>query len=355
MKDHSPPEVGTGDDDGCCGVAGRRHRPGRVGNRTVAPMTPTAIQWTDETWNPTTGCDKVSPGCDNCYALTMAKRLKGMGARKYQNDGDPATSGPGFGLTMHEDALSIPLSWRKPRRVFVNSMSDLFHKDVTDEFLARVFATMAMTPDHTYQILTKRHARMRSLMSSEAFVDQVRGALMDLAAYCHRQEPFWPLSNVWLGVSAEDQKWADIRIPALLKTPAVVRFVSAEPLLGPIDLSLIDFDGVTGLCALEKSPVGLDWVIVGGESGPGSRPMRPDWARQIRDQCNANGTAFFFKQWGEWGPTKMVGLGVGEANEVCLPDSSVVSKYNEGRWFKRVGKKLAGRELDGRTWDEMPA
>ena len=270
----------------------------------------TTIEWTDVVWNPTTGCDRVSPGCDNCYALTMAKRLKGMGSAKYQRDGDPATSGPGFGLMMHSGALREPLRWRKPRRVFVNSMSDLFHKDVTDEFIAQVFVTMAMTHQHAYQILTKRHARLRTLLNSTEFQDLVRGGLMDLGAYCDRWEPFWPLPNVWLGVSVESQKWANIRVPALMDTPAAIRFLSCEPLLGPLDLAQFPLP---------------DWVIVGGESGPNARPISPDWVRDLRDQC-VNGSigpsgaaAFFFKQWGGIRP------------------------------------KSNGRELDGRTWDEMPA
>ena len=193
----------------------------------------TGIQWTQEVWNPTTGCDRVSPGCDHCYAMTMAKRLKGMGQAKYQRDGDPKTSGPGFGLAVHPDALDLPLHWLKPRKVFVNSMSDLFHDSVPDEFIGSVFDVMARTPRHTYQILTKRHGRMRSLLNRWAKDDWT----------WRRYDGLWcgpvkgPLPNVWLGVSVEDQHWADIRIPVLIETPAAVRFVSAEPLLGPIDLS----------------------------------------------------------------------------------------------------------------------
>jgi protein gp37 len=194
----------------------------------------TGIQWTDAVWNPTTGCDRVSPGCDHCYAMTMAKRLKGMGQAKYQRDGDPRTSGPGFGLTVHHDALMLPLRWRKPKRIFTNSMSDLFHKDVPEEFIARVFAVMAGAPQHTFQVLTKRHARMKSLLSREDFwLDVFMIAENDYAG----SDRAWPLPNVWLGVSAEDQHWANLRVPALIHTPAAVRFVSAEPLLGPIDLS----------------------------------------------------------------------------------------------------------------------
>jgi protein gp37 len=194
----------------------------------------TAIEWTQKVWNPTTGCDRVSPGCDHCYALTMAKRLKGMGSAKYQNDGDPRTSGPGFGITEHPDALTIPLRWRQGQRVFVNSMSDLFHDGVTDEFISRVFAVMAATPQHTYQVLTKRHGRMRSLLNREDFrfevMTQVAGKVA--AGDLDIRTGTWPLPNVWLGVSVEDQKRADLRIPALLDTPAAVRFLSCEPATG---------------------------------------------------------------------------------------------------------------------------
>ena len=244
----------------------------------------TGISWTDETWNPTTGCDKVSPGCGlprfegdgtgGCYAMAMAKRLKAMGQAKYQNDGDPHTSGPGFGLTVHPDALTVPLRWRKPRRIFVNSMSDLFHEAVSDEYIDAVFGIMAQTPQHTYQVLTKRHGRMRSLLNSDMFRRR----------FCFG----WPLPNVHLGVSAEDQKWADIRIPALIGTPAAVRFVSAEPLLGPIDVSL----GHSGYWQ------SLSWVIAGGESGPGARPCEIDWLYSLRDQCADADVPFFCKQFG---------------------------------------------------------
>lgn len=224
----------------------------------------TGIQCATETWNPTTGCDRVSPGCDHCYALTMAKRLKSMGQVKYQRDGDLRTSGPGFGLTVHPDTLELPMRWRKPRRVFVNSMSDLFHADVPEVFIARVWAVMAATPQHTYQILTKRYGRMRALLSRWADAGRE------------------PLVNVHLGISAEDQKHADLRMPALLDTPAAVRFVCAEPLLGPIHL--------TG--------TGLDWVIVGGESGPAARRCDPEWISSLVRQCQAAGVAVFVKQLG---------------------------------------------------------
>lgn len=342
----------------------------------------TTIEWTDVTWNPTTGCDRVSPGCDHCYALTMAKRLKAMGSAKYQRDGDPKTSGPGFGVSVHEDALYLPMTWRKPKRVFVNSMSDLFHAEVPADFIARVFATMSMTRQHTYQILTKRHARMRSLLNSDAFADQVREALMDLAAYCGRKEPILPLPNVWLGVSVENQQWADIRIPVLLETPAAVRFLSCEPLLGPVDLQgpAVDghrpkltywLSGRPGWADDDTLAVGprIDWVIAGGESGTNARPMHPDWVRTLRDQCVAAGVPFHFKQWGAWAPWAPEDWSedAGGANCVMLDGSTGWVAGNEDyltNWSRidgtqhivsRVGKKAAGRELDGRTWDEYPA
>ncbi len=297
-------------------------------------MSTTTIEWTDETWNPTTGCDRVSPGCDNCYALTMAKRLKAMEASridlellplsqaKYQTDGDPRTSGPGFGIAMHPRELMTPFTWSTPRKVFVNSMSDLFHDGVSDEFLAQVFAVMAATPQHTYQVLTKRHGRMRSLLSNRDFADKCWYACAEVLGVDPSAPalwwPGWPLPNVWLGVSVEDQKRADLRIPALLKTPAAKRFLSCEPLLGPVDLTLVDFDGSTGLHVLEESSYCVDWVIVGGESGPGARPMQPAWVRALRDQCAASEVPFFFKQWGGRTP------------------------------------KASGRELDGREWSEFP-
>ena len=238
-----------------------------------------AIEWTEATWNPTTGCDRISAGCDHCYALTLAKRLKAMGAEKYQVDGDPRTSGPGFGLTLHPDALSVPYRWRTPRLVFVNSMSDLFHARVPLEFIREVFQVMADTPQHTYQVLTKRSRRLRRLAGK-----------LD-----------WP-PNVWMGVSVEDQTHL-YRVDDLREVPAAVRFLSCEPLLGPL----------TGL-----DLTGIDWVIAGGESGPGHRPMEEAWVLELRDLCQAHGVPFFFKQWGGRTP------------------------------------KAGGRLLEGRTWDQMP-
>lgn len=238
-----------------------------------------AIEWTEATWNPTTGCDRISSGCDNCYALTLAARLKAMGSSKYQLDGDPRTSGPGFGAAVHPDALDIPRRWSRPRMVFVNSMSDLFHAKVPLAFVRDVFNVMAETPQHTYQLLTKRSTRLRRAASN-----------LD-----------WP-PNVWMGVSVEDATKLG-RIDDLGATPAAVKFISAEPLLGPLkNLNL----------------AGIDWLIVGGESGVGARAMDPEWVRDLREQCTDAGVAFFFKQWGGRTP------------------------------------KAGGRVLDGRTWDELP-
>jgi protein gp37 len=218
-----------------------------------------SIEWTQTTWNPTTGCDRVSPGCDNCYALALSKRLKAMGSPKYQNDGDPRTSGLGFGLTVHPDSLTAPLRWRKPRTVFVNSMSDLFHAKVPLTFVRDVFAVIADTPQHTYQVLTKRALRLRRV------ADQLD----------------WP-PNLWMGVSVESADYLD-RVDNLRQVPAAVRFLSCEPLLG--SLRGIDLTGI-------------DWLIAGGESGPDARPVQTDWIRELRDWSLAAGTAFFFKQWG---------------------------------------------------------
>jgi len=274
----------------------------------------TGIEWTETTWNPTTGCDRISPGCDNCYALTLARRLKAMGLAKYQNDGDPRTSGPGFAVTSHEDVLAEPLTWRKPRTVFVNSMSDIGHARVPAEFVARIWAVMAVTPQHTYQLLTKRPGRLAAMLSQEHFrFDLVYGAIDELVtARPELRRNFatlphgpiaWPVPNAWIGTSIESDKYAR-RADALRAAPASTRFLSLEPLLGP--LPSLDLTGI-------------DWVIAGGESGPGHRPVDLDWIRDLRDRCAAQGIAFFFKQIGGATP------------------------------------KAGGRDLDGRTWDQMPA
>lgn len=230
-----------------------------------------AIEWTEATWNPVTGCTKISLGCQNCYAERMARRLQAMGQPNYAM---------GFKVTTHDNVLSLPLTWKKSRTIFVNSMSDLFHEKVPAAFISKVFGIMRQAPQHTFQVLTKRSKSMLGLSRSLP----------------------WP-ENVWMGVTVENSDYVK-RIDDLRVTPARIKFISFEPLLGPIfDIDL----------------TGIDWVIVGGESGPKARPMSPSWVKGIRDQCLANGTPFFFKQWGG------------------------------------LNKKKAGRLLDGRTWDDMPA
>jgi len=322
----------------------------------------TTIEWTDATWNPVTGCTKVTPGCTRCYAETFAERWRGIPGHHFES---------GFDLTLRPGALTMPLRWRKPRRIFVNSMSDLFHKDVPDEYIAKVFAVMALTPQHTYQVLTKRHGRMRSLLSDRNFAHLVAeqgrehliGSQQDWLAVGSMLGGK-PLPNVWLGVSVEDQKRADLRVPALLDTPAAVRFLSCEPLLGPIDLKravwtrgserghglTTSFAHAGGCC---RKFHGIDWVIAGGESGPGARPMSPDWARSLRDQCTAAEVPFLFKQWGAYQPTGWMVIGSPiDPRNVLVGDP--IDDLGH-RWeMRRVGKKAAGRELDGRTWDQFP-
>jgi protein gp37 len=283
----------------------------------------TTIEWSEKVWNPTTGCDKLSPGCDNCYALTMAKRLKAMGQAKYQTDGNPITSGPGFGLAMHPDVLPVVLGWKQPRRIFVNSMSDLFHAKVTRPFIAEVFAVMAQTPQHTYQVLTKRARRARRVLTEDLY-DLMVARLPDPAP---RNVP-WPLPNVWLGTSVEDQERADERVPELLSTPSAVRWLSCEPLLGPVDLGrwMVDPDFNPAYrvarCGQQSAharhvmehgpdqprncpgtgagyPNRLDWVVIGGESGTDARPMDLHWARSLVEQCQDARVPVFVKQLGE--------------------------------------------------------
>jgi protein gp37 len=217
------------------------------------------IQWTEATWNPTTGCDRTSPGCDSCYALTLAARLKAMGQPKYQADGDPRTSGPGFRLTLHPGALAVPLRWRQGRHIFVDSMSDLFHPDVPIEFIADVLAVAQRTPQHTYQVLTKRSRRLAEIA--------------DLLV--------WP-PNVWMGVSIESDRYA-FRARHLAGVKAAVRFLSCEPLVEAVPS--LDLDGV-------------DWVIVGGESGTSARPLDLAWVRDLQKRCKARNLALFVKQLG---------------------------------------------------------
>ena len=318
---------------------------------------PSKIEWTDETWNVVTGCTKVSAGCTHCYAERMSKRLAGRCG--YPKD-DP------FRVTLHPDKLDKPLKWKKPRKIFVNSMSDLFHEDVPDEFIDEVFAVMSDAGQHTFMILTKRPERMKQYLSLDnpRYTARKVFNLTKDPAGKFDCDLHWPLINVWLGTSVENQAAADERIPPLLQVPAAVKFISVEPLLGPVDLMSVQFGKYTTMNVLEgcgislKSPCQsipnafsnkIDWVITGGESGPGARPLHPDWVRSLRDQCQAAGTKFFFKSWGDWLPN---------AQEYdCNPGGVDYEQKHElvrNVAMCRVGKKKSGRLIDGRTWDEMP-
>jgi len=262
------------------------------------------IDWTDATWNPMTGCTKVSPGCDHCYAETLANRFAGSAVAGFPD---------GFAVTLRQNKVGLPLRWRRPRRIFVTSMGDLFHDQVSDEFIVECFAVMATAHWHTFQLLTKRHARMRSLLGDDEFRQMV---CSEVATLAHEgvdivtgPNPWehWPLPNVWVGVSVETQQWADIRIPVLLDTPAAVRWLSCEPLLGKVDLD-------RWICRRDRP----DWVVAGGESGASARPVHHEWVQSLRDQCVDANVPFFFKQWGGRAP------------------------------------KARGRELDGRTWNQYP-
>lgn len=312
----------------------------------------TGIEWTEATWNPVAGCSVVSAGCTNCYAMKMAARLAAMGAAKYAGLTEPSKAGAVWNgkVRLDYDALRVPLRWQRPRRIFVNSMSDLFHCGLADHEVDLVFAVMAMTPQHRYQVLTKRASRMRqwvSGMSLPALDVAIVGALHALPG-TRSAVPFWPLRNVWLGVSVEDQKRADERLPHLRDTPAALRWISAEPLLGRIDLG--------------GAVRWLDWVVVGGESGPGARPMHPDWVRSIRDQCAAAGVPFFFKQWGAWRPLGETErarewMVVTPDGRIDIPDEiSPVDEVGEVAIVRAGGKN--GHDaalLDGRTHREWPA
>lgn len=266
-------------------------------------MSQTKIEWSTHVWNPVTGCSPVSEGCRNCYARRMAQRLKGRCG--YPSD-DP------FRVTLRPERLEEPFKWKKPRRVFVNSMGDIFHEDVPYEFLDRVFAVMGRSQHHVFLLLTKRPDRMQAYLKAgryEQILDiaynlNFRPEGMGMGISNPKNMQWWP--NVWLGVTAENQQAADERIPILLQIPAAVRFVSCEPLLGPIDLrhiqtDVVEIDSLTGDHGVYRPLAGvsekkLNWVIVGGETGPGARPMNPDWVRSLRDQCQAAGVPFFMKQ-----------------------------------------------------------
>ena len=301
-------------------------------------------------------------------------RFSGIKGHKFEGISKFAPDGPRWTGTirLHEPHLDLPLRWRKPRRIFVNSISDTFHERVKDDWIDRIFAVMALAPQHTFQVLTKRPKRMLRYLGQ--FPD--RGfKVFEIAARIkeRRDGPLakygmsikFPLPNVWLGVSVEDQKTADERIPLLLRTPAAVRWISAEPLLGDLDFKT----WLTGANALNRkyaaqiragtvkaSIEGLDWIVAGGESGPGARPMHPCWARRLRDQCVASGTPYFFKQWGEFCPTGFCSPGVHEVGKACTMHMrpSQMIRFSDDCEVYRVGKKSAGRLLDGREWNQYP-
>jgi len=330
------------------------------------------IEWCTATWNFLIGCTKKSAGCMHCYAIRQAWRMmhnpnpkiakKFEGTVHKDSKGELNWTGR---INFDDEVILKPLSWRLPRRVFVNSLSDLFHKNVKDEWLDQAFAVMALCPQHTFQILTKEPERMlaymtrlsRSIAPLESAARQM-GHTLKFKGLNGKEYGLlpWPIPNVWLGTSVEDQKTADERIPLLMETPAAIRWVSAEPLLGPIDFEAVP--------TMEGS---IDWVVVGGESGPKARPMHPDWARSLRDQCVAAGVPFFFKQWGSFLPIGEVKDGDELINGTCVfnqagerisPDCCSndyeVEPEEVAVRFKPMNKKAAGRLLDGREWNEFP-
>lgn len=318
------------------------------------------IEWTEATWNPVVGCAKVSEGCRNCYAMKVAHRLAGMGQERYKGLTVKRSSGVEWNGTVRAvpEALEIPRRWTRPRKIFVNSMSDLFHPDVPYWFIDQVFAVMALAKQHTFQILTKRPERMLEYMTSytgnieRRMMMQAR--IVDITGNILKNAPTWSLPNVWLGVSVENQATADERIPLLLQTPAAVRWLSMEPLLGPVDIETYltdlpeDEDGAPYLG-------GIDWVVVGGESGPKARPMHPNWALSIQEQCQDAGVPFFFKQWGEWAPRVYENHSF-QSKEICLSDDGTVLDEMKGSSVRMVklGKTISGRKLFGMEWNGMP-
>lgn len=306
----------------------------------------TTIEWTEATWNPIRGCSRISPGCQHCYAERVAARFNGPG-QAYEGLAVMKSNGAHWTgeLRLVEEHLEDPLRWKRPRRIFVNSMSDLFHENMPGEWIDRVVEVMLKAKQHTFQVLTKRAERMYDYISRNCWLTND------------------PLPNVWWGVSVENQKAADERLRWLLRTPAAVRWLSVEPLLGPVDLCAAGMKINGKLDVHTGERIFIDWVVVGGESGPSARPMHPAWARQIRDDCRTCGVPFFFKQWGEWAPTDYRGVGtswpyghgrfanwIAERetwHESTIPGGSTV--------LARIGKKEAGRSLDGVEWNSYPS
>ena len=344
-------------------------------------MGKTSIEWTDRVWNPVRGCSRVSEGCRNCYAERIAARFSDesvmidaapSGPQQFHGFAIRTPSGPRWTgkVELIKSKLTEPFHWKKPQRVFVNSMSDLFHEALPDESIDRVFAVMALCPHITFQILTKRPRRMLEWFKGDGrarWEDHVynRAYLMS-TKYSAAVPSTWPLLNVWLGVSVEDQATADERIPLLLQTPAAIRFVSYEPALGPVDFDrrqeqpywFSSFNPAYG-------QAGIDWIIAGGESGPDARPPHPDWFRNTRDQCQDAGVPFFFKQHGDWrepkeGESYNTRHGrAGKPPAFIVQHSGTVDCFHQPNDDRpttmiRVGKKKAGALLDGREWKEFP-
>lgn len=350
----------------------------------------THIEWTDATWNVVTGCAIVSPGCTNCYAMKLAgTRLRDHPSRNgltTDSKAGPVWNGQ---VRFNTGWLTQPLRWTKPRKVFVCAHGDLFHEGVTDDQLDQIFAVMALAPQHVFQVLTKRPKRMRDylLAFTAERLSQALGAFVHAGEKATQADRFipLPLPNVWMGVSAEDQTRANERIPVLLETPAAIRWVSAEPLIGPLDLTAID-DGFSDARNVLRSfsaqqqaaqytetidlcidTPGLDWVVVGGESGAGSRPMHPDWARDLRDQCADAGVPFLFKQWGDWAPGENAQNTIGRTVETAdwfndawdyqtlTPASAEGMHIDDEPTLYRAGRRASGRLLDGQLHDGYPA
>lgn len=296
------------------------------------------IEWTDATWNPITGCSVVSAGCKHCYAMRLAgTRMRNHPSRAgltQDSKAGPVWTGE---VRFNEEWLDQPLRWCRPRRIFVCAHGDLFHNVVPDSWIDQVFQVMASTQRHVFQVLTKRAQRMRDYLSSRGFhplSDSVWTMTPEWrGGECKPAATRRPLPNVWLGVSAENQEAADERIPLLLQTPAAVRWVSAEPLLGRVNFAEH---------ALHGGPGQVDWVVVGGESGPHARPSHPDWFRSLRDQCAAAGVPFLFKQWGDW-------VSVSEQ-----PGEGPHHTFADGATVRRIGKEAAGRLLDGVLHESFP-